>query len=94
MVAQHFAWLREAGVGVVISSWWGRLSIEEKAQLVRGADEIDLVNSGLEDTMINAYDNIREVMHSTDGVDTLRVAAFILAINRVAVSYGQLGIFP
>lgn len=31
VVAQHFAWLREAGVGVIISSWWGRLSIEEKA---------------------------------------------------------------
>ncbi|MGA9192504.1 MAG: protein kinase [Anaerolineales bacterium] len=23
VVAQHFAWLREAGVGVVITSWWG-----------------------------------------------------------------------
>jgi hypothetical protein len=31
VVAQHFAWLREAGVGVIVSSWWGRLSIEEKA---------------------------------------------------------------
>jgi hypothetical protein len=31
VVAQHFAWLREAGVGVIISSWWGRPSIEEKA---------------------------------------------------------------
>jgi glutamate dehydrogenase (NAD(P)+) len=70
------------------------LSDEERSQITRGADEIDLVNSGLEDTMINAYDNIREVMHSTEGVDTLRVAAFVLAINRVAISYMQLGIFP
>jgi hypothetical protein len=31
VVAQHFAWLREAGVGLIISSWWGRLSIEEEA---------------------------------------------------------------
>jgi hypothetical protein len=31
VVAQHFAWLREAGVGVIVSSWWGRNSIEEKA---------------------------------------------------------------
>jgi glycoprotein endo-alpha-1,2-mannosidase len=31
VVAQHFAWLREAGVGVIVSSWWGRRSIEEKA---------------------------------------------------------------
>jgi glutamate dehydrogenase (NAD(P)+) len=70
------------------------LSDEEKSQVIRGADEIDLVNSGLEDTMINAYDNIREVMHSTEGVDTLRMAAFVLAIDRVAISYMQLGIFP
>ena len=31
VVAEHFAWLREAGVGLIISSWWGRTSIEEKA---------------------------------------------------------------
>ncbi len=31
VVAQHFAWLREAGVGVIVSSWWGRTSIEEQA---------------------------------------------------------------
>jgi hypothetical protein len=31
VVAQHFAWLREAGVGVIVSSWWGRRGIEEDA---------------------------------------------------------------
>ncbi len=31
VVAQHFAWLRQAGVGVIITSWWGRPSIEEDA---------------------------------------------------------------
>jgi hypothetical protein len=30
-VAQHFAWLREAGVGVVVSSWWGQDSLEDRA---------------------------------------------------------------
>jgi glutamate dehydrogenase (NAD(P)+) len=70
------------------------LSEEEKSQVIHGADEIDLVNSGLADTMINAYDNIRELMHSTEGVDTLRMAAYVLAINRIAISYMQLGIFP
>jgi glycoprotein endo-alpha-1,2-mannosidase len=29
-VAQHMAWLREAGVGVVITSWWGRDSREDR----------------------------------------------------------------
>ena len=31
VVAQHFAWLREAGVGVIISSWWGQRSREDEA---------------------------------------------------------------
>ena len=31
VVAQQFAWLREAGVGVIISSWWGQRSNEDKA---------------------------------------------------------------
>jgi glycoprotein endo-alpha-1,2-mannosidase len=30
-VAQHFAWLREAGVGVIISSWWGQGTFEDRA---------------------------------------------------------------
>jgi serine/threonine-protein kinase len=31
VVAQHCAWLREAGVGVIITSWWGRGSREDEA---------------------------------------------------------------
>ena len=30
-VAQHFSWLREAGVGLIISSWWGQGSLEDQA---------------------------------------------------------------
>lgn len=60
----------------------------------RGADERDLVYSGLEETMINAYDNIRDRMRNTDGIDDLRTAAFVEAIDKVAVSYQNLGIWP
>lgn len=61
-------------------------------QIAHGADEIDLVNSGLEETMITAYHEARETSkrHNTD----LRTAAFINAINKVAVSYLEMGIFP
>ncbi len=31
ILAHHFAWLREAGVGVIISSWWGQGSREDQA---------------------------------------------------------------
>ena len=57
-----------------------------------GASEEDLVNSGLEETMIFAYSEIRTIA-ANEGVD-LRTAAFISAINKIGVAYGELGIFP
>ena len=57
-----------------------------------GASEIDLVNSGLEDTMVGAYHEIRDMgkRHQTD----LRTGAFISAIEKIAKGYLQMGIFP
>jgi len=59
-----------------------------------GAGEEDLVNSGLEETMISAYDQIREIRMQNKDLPDLRTAAFLSAINKVAVSYLELGIFP
>lgn len=70
------------------------LSPEEKNLITHGADEIDLVNSGLEETMINSYDLIRNRLKETSGIDDLRTAAFALAIDKIAICYMQLGIFP
>ena len=67
---------------------------EDKKYLVHGPDEIDLVNSGLEETMVSAYQEIRSVHHSKVPKESLRTAAFIIAINKVALTYQQLGIFP
>jgi glutamate dehydrogenase (NAD(P)+) len=71
-----------------------QLTVEERNLIAHGADEIDLVNSGLEETMTTAYEQIRETRLKTKGVTDLRTAAYILAINKVAVAYMQLGIFP
>jgi glutamate dehydrogenase (NAD(P)+) len=71
-----------------------RFTTEQVAQVTHGASEEDLVNSGLEETMIAAYHPIREVWkQQRDKVD-LRIAAMIVAIDKVAMSYEQLGIFP
>jgi glutamate dehydrogenase (NAD(P)+) len=67
---------------------------EERQRIARGADELDLVNSGLEETMVNAYETIRQTMRSTPGVTDLRTAAFVSVINKIAISYMELGIFP
>jgi glutamate dehydrogenase (NAD(P)+) len=63
-------------------------------RIARGADERDLVDSGLEETMINAYNEIREVRRMHDDKFGMRTAAFVVAINKVARSYLELGIFP
>lgn len=69
------------------------LSDAEKVKLMVGPDEEALVNSGLEDTMMEAYQEIREVWKQHQGID-MRTAAFIVAIDKVAQSYMELGVFP
>lgn len=64
------------------------------ADVIHGADEIDLVNSGLEDTMINAYLDIRDFKKANKGVKDLRTAAFAVSINKIRDSYYAMGIFP
>jgi len=65
----------------------------ERTFIARGPEEHDLVNSGLEETMVGAYNEILEIRRKRN-VPTLRAAAFIDAIDKVARSYMELGIFP
>jgi len=67
---------------------------EERNMVVRGAEEIDLVRSGLEETMINAYNQIREIMLQEKGIEDMRTAAFANAIMKISSDYLKLGIFP
>jgi glutamate dehydrogenase (NAD(P)+) len=60
----------------------------------RGADEIDLVNSGLEESMSVAYQQIRKVQERLEHKVDLRTAALILAIEKIVVAYEELGLFP
>ena len=69
-------------------------SPEDRHAITRGADEIDLVNSGLEETMINAYREIRELGRHDPRIKDLRTAAFLNALKKVATTYLELGIFP
>lgn len=70
-----------------------KVSDIERRQLMHGPDEVDLVYSGLEDTMIGSYHEIREAMLAM-GTNDMRTAAFVVAINKVGVAYEELGIFP
>lgn len=68
------------------------LGDETLRRAAAGAGEADLVNSGLEETMVTAYHEIREIARSR-GTD-LRSAAFLSAIDKVARVYEERGIFP
>ncbi len=70
------------------------LNAIEKEFIVRGAGEEDLVNSGLEDTMIMAYHEIMDILKNNPKVNDFRTAGFISAIDKIAESYSSLGIFP
>ncbi len=63
-----------------------------KEQYLRGAGELELVRSGLDDTMRGAYQAMREVWHGRQDVQDLRVAAYIVSISRVAATYQSKGL--
>lgn len=80
-------------VNAIETSSGKTMSTTERELLIQGSDEINLVRSGLEDTMINAYHEIRDVMIKQN-IPDMRTAAFLLAIEKIGVSYEALGIFP
>ena len=63
-----------------------------KAKLSYGSDELDLVRSGLEDTMSTAYQTMSEIHKSRDNVPDLRTAAFVIAIEKIARAYIEMGL--
>jgi len=68
------------------------LSPEFKARYLRGADELELVRSGLDDTMRVAYQAMAEVWRTRKDVSDLRTAAYLVSIDRVAKSYRAKGL--
>jgi glutamate dehydrogenase (NAD(P)+) len=71
-----------------------RIEEDARKKLVHGPDEVDLVYSGLEETMITATREIIECWKSNPEITDMRTASFVVAINKVGTIYGQLGIFP
>lgn len=66
----------------------------ERTAFAHGPDEQDLVNSGLEETMITAFHDLLRTQRDHPGIPDLRIAAFVNAIHKVARSYSEMGIFP
>ena len=64
-----------------------------REKMIYGAEEIDLVRSGLDDTMRTAYQQLRETMQGNDKISDLRTAAFVNAIDKISRSYLDIGVF-
>ncbi len=71
-----------------------KMDEKEKEYIVHGADEVDLVYSGLEETMVSATHEIMNEWKNNPAIPDMRTAAYVVAINKVALSYEELGIFP
>lgn len=80
-------------LGVVERMTGQQLDMKERLMIARGAEEVDLVRSGLEDTMITAYQQIHEIQLQKK-VDNLRTAAFISSITKIGSDYQSMGIWP
>ena len=70
---------------------WG-LSPDFKQKYLRGAGELELVRSGLDDTMRFSYQSMASVWHERENVHDLRTAAYLVAIDKVATSYRAKGL--
>ena len=64
---------------------------EFKQVLSDGIDEIDLIRSGLDDMMIEAYQKVK-VIQKESNIGDLRTAAFKAALEKIAVSYETIGL--
>ena len=69
-----------------------QLSPNFKDKYLRGAGELELVRSGLDDTMSTAYEAMARVWHDREDVEDLRTAAYLVSIEKVAASYRAKGL--
>lgn len=63
----------------------------DRKKIVHGADEEDLVNSGLDDTMRNGYQQMSEALNGNPKISELRTAAYAVAIGKISSTYLDLG---
>lgn len=81
-------------VGLIEKLTSKTIGARERVFLTKGADEIDLVRSGLEETMVTSFQEIWETYKRRKKIDGLRSAAFVTALEKISNDYANLGIFP
>jgi len=91
---KRYDYLNNQNLANLIESLSGnKLTQAQRDAIVKGADEEDLVDAGLEETMMSAYSQMRNTAKKHK-IKNLRVAAFILSIEKIAKNYLEQGLFP
>ncbi len=67
----------------------GQVPKEFQETFQRDTSELNLVRSGLDDTMRQAYQAIHDTWHSHDDIHDLRTAAYVYAIKKIAHWYTE-----
>lgn len=71
----------------------GKFTPDMRSRMPHGADELDLVRSGLDDTMRLAYQEIRSTLDNEEKVHDLRTAAYVSSIRKIARTYLDIGVY-
>ncbi len=79
-------------VSVLEDATGKKIPSKQRSQLAHGASELDLVRSGLDDTMRAAFTDIRDMMKRIPEIHDYRTAAYVVAIRKLAQSYYDLGL--
>ena len=78
-------------INLIESSTGSRIPSNKKLLLSKGRTELDLVRSGLEDMMFEAYENMSEIWNE-NSYPSLRTTAYIYSIKKLIESYKSIGI--
>lgn len=93
MISRHEELVKRELIGEMEQLAGAKVPEERLSRLIHGPREEELVIAALEQSMMIAYQKIQS-FRRTRGLPDMRTAAFLLAIERVAESYEQHGIFP
>ena len=86
--------MRGAHMLQVLESMTGKQSEDwMQKEFIYGADELDLVRSGLDDTMRSSYQQLKEAYDSNDKIKDFRTAAYVVAIQKLVRSYVDIGVY-
>lgn len=81
-------------LGAVENLTGKKVNEKQRKYIENGPSEVDLVHSGLEETMIEATHEIMNCWKANPSIPDMRTAAYVVAIDKVGTAYAELGIFP